>query len=140
MEFIKKLLLFSFKVLELLKSNFELPLNLLWSIIVTRDFDLILLQFGHDDIVFDLELSKTLNFCVCLSQGLNHTIILFLLIHFLSCFFSIFFFSLRQFIFQLLNDVKIGIGDFLIILLDVVILLGVFCCQLFNSCIFLLLD
>lgn len=77
---------------------------------------------------------------VSLGERLNNLVIGLLLIHLFLLGIRVFLSSISKLVLELLNDIEIGVGNFVVIVLDFGILLGVLRSELSNSCILLLLD
>lgn len=99
-----------------------------------------LLKFAHDHVVSLLSLQKHFYLSVSLCQRLNDLVISFLLVHFGSLLFVVILSSLSKLVFQLLDDIKVGVCNLLIVRLDVSVFLGVLSGKLLDGLIFLLLD
>ena len=140
MELVKQLLLFSLEILELLKSNFILPFNLLRGALVVCNTNLSLGKLLHDAIVLLFGLEKLTNFLIGLGKWLNDLVVSLLLIHLLLLFVAIFLSSISKLILQLLNDIEISVGDLIVIIFDLSVFLSMFSCELSNSSILLLLN
>jgi hypothetical protein len=90
--------------------------------------------------MFPLLLTELLHLVTGLLQRLNNLLIGFFLVHLLLLFAGVFFLGISKFIFQLLNDIQVCVGDLLVIVLDIVVFLGMLLCQLFYGLILLVFN
>ena len=122
MELFEELLLFNFEILELLQSILIVPLDLLGGLIILGDTLSSLGQLLHDNIVLFLLFKQSINIFICFLEWLNNLIVSFLLVHLLLLLVGVFFSSVRKLIFQLLDNIEIGVRNLLVILFDITIL------------------
>lgn len=73
-------------------------------------------------------------------ERLNNLFVSFFLIHLLLLHSSVFLFSITQLIFKLLDDIEICVSNLLIIVLDIIVLLLMFGCEILDSLILFSLD
>lgn len=99
-----------------------------------------LLQVAHDYVVSLLSLQEHLDLSVGLSQRLNDLVVSLLLVHLGPLLLVVILSSLSQLVFQLLDDIKVGVCDLLVIRLDVSVFLSMLGCKLLDGLIFLFLD
>jgi len=105
MEVIKELLLLSLEVLELLKPDFILPLDVFEDSVMVHDLSLGLFKFVHDLVMDTFLLWELLNLFWSFLERFNDLLVGFFLVHLLLLFAGVFFLGVSQLIFQLLDDV-----------------------------------
>jgi hypothetical protein len=132
-EVIEELFLFSLKILELLQSHFILPFDVLEHKVMLHDLSLGVFELLHLLIVQLLLNAESLNLFTCFMEWHNYLFIGFFLVHLVLLFESVFFLSISKLIFKLFDDVKIGVGDLLIVVLNVIVLLCMLRGKLFDS-------
>ena len=118
MELFEELLLFDFEILELLQSNLILPLDLLGGLIVLADALSSFRQLLHDAVVLDLLFKQSVYIFISFLQWLNNLIVGLLLVHLLLLLVGVFLSRILKLVFQLLDDVQVGVCNFLVISLD----------------------
>jgi hypothetical protein len=93
-----------------------------------HDLSLSVFQLLHDLVMDSLLLTEFLNFFTCLLQRLDNLLISLLLIHLLLLLTGVFLLCVRKFILQLFDNVKVSVGNLLVIVLNVSILFGMLLC------------
>jgi hypothetical protein len=86
----------------------------------------------HNAVMNMTLLGENLNLLGSFLQRVNYLFVGLFLVKFLLLFHGVFFASIGELIFELLNNVQVCICDFLIVLLYLLILLGMLFCQVFN--------
>lgn len=119
LELLKQLLLLTFQILELLQADFILPLNLFEDRVLLHDVPLAFFKRAHDSVVLHLLLSKLLELLTCFLKRFDDLLVSLLLVHLLLLLSSVFLLSITKLILKLLDYVKIGVCDLLIVVLDV---------------------
>jgi hypothetical protein len=80
------------------------------------------------------------NLFIGLGEWLDNLIVGLLLIHLLLLFVTVLLSGISKLILQLLDDIEVGVGDLIVVVLDFSVLLSVLGSELGNGCILFLLD
>jgi hypothetical protein len=70
--------------------------------------------------------TKLLNLLTCLLERFYYLLVGFLLVHLLLLLAGVFFLGISELIFELLDDIKISVGDLLVVVLNIGIFLIMF--------------
>jgi len=140
MELIEQSLLLLDQVLILLESDFVLPFDLLKSVIVVENTLLAGAKFTHDNIMSLFLLLESDDFLVGFIKWFNDLVVFIFLVRLLSSGVSIFLPFQGKSVLQVVDDIKVGVGDIGIIGLNIGVLLGVFASKLLDSQVLLFLD
>jgi len=140
MELIEQSLLLLYQVLVLLESDFILPFDLLKSVIVVENTLLAGAKFTHDDIVSLFLLLESDDFLVGFVKRLNDLVVFIFLVGLLSSGVGVFLSFQSESVLQVVDDIKVGVGDIGIIGFNIGVLLSVFASKLLDSQVLLFLD
>ena len=140
MELIKQSLLLLDQVLVLLESDFILPFDLLKSVIVVENTLLAGAKFTHDDIVSLFLLLESDDFLVGFVKWFNDLVVFIFLVGLLSSSVGVFLSFQGKSVLQVVDDIKVGVGDIGIIGFNIGVLLSVFASKLLDSQVLLFLD
>jgi hypothetical protein len=84
--------------------------------------------------------AQSLHLLTGFMQGNNHLFVCLFLVHFVLLFECVFLLCISEFILELFDDVQVSVGDFLVVVLDVIVLLRMLGCQFFDGDVLLVLN